>query len=129
MHLAKSTAEEATLFSRCLEEVLAPLEKPRYVISRAAVFPHDTWLTRLLPEVLAKYLRPHQHHLVMFHNVPSALANSKGNAAVFKQHWDAAFGESELFYAHNKAGKFRLEQVQASGMTPQATVRRKSLYL
>ena len=25
------------------------------MISRAAVFPHDTWLTRLLPEVLAKY--------------------------------------------------------------------------
>ena len=129
MHLANSTAEEASLFSKCLEEVLGPLEKPRYVISRAAVFPHDTWLTRLLPEVLAKYLRPHQYHLVMFHNVPSALANSKGNAAVFKQHWDAAFGESELFYAHSKEGKFRLEQVQASGMTPQATVRRKSLYL
>ena len=65
----------------------------------------------------------------MFHNVPSALASSKHKAAVFKQHWDAKFGESELFYAHSKEGKFRLEQVQASGMTPQATVRRKSLYL
>tara|TARA_B100000927_G_scaffold291409_1_gene293441 strand:+ start:160 stop:2949 length:2790 start_codon:yes stop_codon:yes gene_type:complete len=129
MHLANCSPEEATLFSKCLEEVLSPLEKPRYVISRAAVFPHDTWLTRLLPEVLAKYLRPHRHHLVMFHNVPSALANTKRNAALFKQHWDAKFGESELFYVHSKEGRFRLEQVQASGMTPQANVQRKSLYL
>ncbi len=39
MHLANCSPEEATLFSKCLEEVLSPLEKPRYVISRAAVFP------------------------------------------------------------------------------------------
>ncbi len=93
------------------------------------MFPLETWLTRLLPEVLAKYVRPHRHHLVMFHNVPSALANTKQNADVFKQQWDAKFGESELFYVHSNAGRFRLEQVQASGMTPQATVQRKSLYL
>ena len=129
MHLANSTAEEATLFSKCLEEVLSPLENPRYVISRAALFPYETWLTRLLHEVLAKYIRPHRQHLVMFHNVPSALASSKAKAEVFKRHWDEKFSESELFYAHNKEGKFRLEQVQASGMTPEATLHRKSLYL
>jgi len=129
MHLANCTAEEAQLFSKCLEELLSPLKRPRYVISRAAVFPHDTWLTRLLPEVLAKYLRPHRQHLVMHHNVPTALANTKKNAEVFKHHWDAKFGESELFYVHNEAGRFRLEQVKASGMTPQGTVQRKSLYL
>ena len=40
---------------------------------------------------------------LMFHNVPSALA-TKRNAALFKQHWDAKFGESELFYVHTKRG-------------------------
>ena len=70
---------------QALEEVLGPLENPRYIISRPAMHMKDTWLTKLLPEVLAKFLRRAERSIQMYPTVPSIVANTKDRAEVFKK--------------------------------------------
>ncbi len=129
MHLENSTEEESKIFTKALEEVLGPLEKPRYVISRYSRFLTDTWLTKLLPEVLAKYLRPVKAKLVMYHSVPKILAGKKEDAEIFLRYWQEFVSPAELFYAHSHDGKQRLEAIQQQNLTPKNSIHRKQIFL
>lgn len=129
MHLENSTEEESKIFTKALEEVLGPLEKPRYVISRYSRFMTDTWLTKLLPEVLAKYLRPVESRLVMHHSVPKILAGKKEDADVFLRYWQEFVSPAELFYAHSNDGKQRLEAIRQQNLVPKNSIHRKQIFL
>ena len=129
MHLENSTEEESKIFTKALEEVLGPLEKPRYVISRYSRFMTDTWLTKLLPEVLAKYLRPLKAKLVMHHSVPKILAGRKEDAEIFLRYWQEFVSPAELFYAHSHDGKQRLEAIQQQNLAPKNSIHRKQIFL
>ena len=128
-HLDNSTEEEAKIFSECLEEVLGPLEKPRYVISRSSRFITDTWLSKMLPEVIAKFFRPVKDRLVMYHTVPKLLAASAEKAEIFQRYWNEFVSPSELFYARNKEGKMRVEIINSSTMVPRNSLHRKEIFL
>ena len=62
----------------------------------------DTWLTKMLPEVLAKYLRPVESRLVMYHSVPKILSRKREEADVFLRYWQEFISPAELFYAHSQ---------------------------
>ena len=129
LHLENATEEESALFTACLEEILGPLDKPIYVISRSSKFITDTWLSKLMPEVIAKFFRPVKDKLVMYHTVPKILAASSEKAEIFQQYWNQFVSPSELFYARSKDGKMRVEIIKASTMIPQNSLHRKEIFL
>jgi hypothetical protein len=129
LHLQNATEEESALFTACLEEILGPIQKPRYVISRSSKFITDTWLSKLMPEVIAKFFRPVKDKLVMYHTVPKILAASSEKAEIFQRYWNQFVSPSELFYARSKDGKMRVEIIKASTMIPQNSLHRKEIFL
>ena len=129
LHLEHATQEESALFAACLEEILGPMQKPRYVISRSSKFITDTWLSKIMPEVIAKFFRPVKERLVMYHTVPKALAASAEKAEIFQRYWNEFVSPSELFYARSKEGKMRVEIIKSSTMVPKNSLHRKEIFL
>ncbi len=129
LHLENATEQESALFAACLEEVLGPMEKPRYVISRSSKYITDTWLSKIMPEVIAKFFRPVKERLVMYHTVPKVLAASKDKAELFRRYWNEFVSPSELFYARSKEGKMRVEIIKSSTMVPKNSLHRKEIFL
>ncbi len=129
LHLENATEEESALFSECLEQILGPMEKPRYVISRSSKFITDTWLSKIMPEVIAKFFRPVKERLVMYHTVPKVLAASAEKAEIFQLYWNEFVSPSELFYARSKEGKIRVDIIKSSTMVPQNSIHRKEIFL
>ena len=129
LHLENATEEESALFSSCLEEVLGPMEKPRYVISRSSKFITDTWLSKIMPEIIAKFFRPVEERLVMYHTVPKVLASSAEKAEIFQRYWNEFVSPSELFYARSKEGKIRVDIIKSSTMVPKNSLHRKEIFL
>ena len=89
----------------------------------------DNWLTKLLPEVLAKYLRPVKAKLVMHHTVPKILAGKKEDAEIFHRYWQEFVSPAELFYAHSTDGKQRLEAIRQQNLVPNNSIHRKKIFL
>ena len=129
LHLEHETQEESALFAACLEEILGPMQKPRYVISRSSKFITDTWLSKIMPEVIAKFFRPVKERLVMYHTVPKVLAASAEKAEIFQRYWNEFVSPSELFYARSKEGKMRVEIIKSSTMVPKNSLHRKEIFL
>ena len=129
LHLEHATQEESGLFAACLEEILGPMQKPRYVISRSSKFITDTWLSKIMPEVIAKFFRPVKERLVMYHTVPKVLAASAEKAEIFQRYWNEFVSPSELFYARSKEGKMRVEIIKSSTMVPKNSLHRKEIFL
>ena len=129
LHLEHATEQESALFAACLEEILGPMQKPRYVISRSSKFITDTWLSKIMPEVIAKFFRPVKERLVMYHTVPKVLAASAEKAEIFQRYWNEFVSPSELFYARSKEGKMRVEIIKSSTMVPKNSLHRKEIFL
>ena len=127
-HLHNSTTEEAEMFSRALFEVLGPLDKPRYVVARSSRFFDATWLSKLMPEVLAIYLRKQRVSVMMYHAVPSCLANTKERAAVFQKYWNRHVSPGEVTYTRSANGKQLVEHAQMNGLVPEFGLHQKSVY-
>ena len=129
LHLENAAEEESALFATCVEEILGPMDKPRYVISRSSKFITDTWLSKIMPEVIAKFFRPVKERLVMYHTVPKVLAASAEKAEVFQRYWNEFVSPSELFYARSKEGKMRVEIIKSSTLAPKNSLHRKEIFL
>ena len=83
-YLEEASEEESAIFAEAMEEVLGPLENPRYVIQREVKVVSETWLSDLLPEVVGKYFRRKKSVLSMFHAVPKKLCRNMDDAKVFE---------------------------------------------
>ena len=112
-----------------LRKVYDQMPEPRYVISRSSKFITDTWLTKIMPEVIAKFFRPVLDRLVMYHTVPKVLAASLEKAEVFQRYWNEFVSPSELFYGGSKEGKIRVDILKSSTMVPQNSLHRKEIFL
>ena len=128
-HLHHSTPEEAELFSHSLEEVLGSLEKARYVVTRSSQFMQETWVSKLMPEVIAKYLRKEVSVVQMYHKVPSKLASSKERAEVFLKHWFHHVSPGHLTYMRNDEGKELMNDILQKRLGPQVGMHQKNVYL
>lgn len=91
--LRGGTFYEQQLFADALDEVLAPVDNPRYLVTRRAV-----WWSRKLPA---------------YHAVPALLAGHKDKAAVFFKRWRRRIGKCQLLYT--RSGQGRLNLLQARG--------------
>ncbi len=127
-HLKNSTPDEAETFSIALSQALGPLDKPRYVVERSSKFFDDTWLSKLMPEVLAVYLRKQRVSVMMYHAVPACLASSKERAAVYQRHWNHYVSPGEVTYVRSGSGKKLVESAQLQGLEPRIGLHQKSVY-
>ncbi|MBP66609.1 MAG: hypothetical protein CMA67_05055 [Euryarchaeota archaeon] len=83
----------------------------------------------MLPEVLAKYLRPVESRLVMYHSVPKILAGKREEADIFLRYWQEFISPAELFYAHSADGKQRLEVIRQQDLGPKNSTHKKQIFL
>jgi hypothetical protein len=127
--LESAPAEDSALFTECLCEALGPLDRPRYVVPRYADDVSDTWLSSVLPEILARYMRRRRRRLAMLHAVPSPLARKKELAATFGRYWNAHVSPGEPLYAHRGEGQRLLEQARRDARVPQGKIHRKEVFL
>ena len=128
-YLEECTEEQSAMFAQAISEVFGPIDGARYVISRAARFFDETFLSRLLPEVLAKYVRKERKEVVMFYRVPSCLAGKKSHASWFQKHWNKLVSPGEALYVHSKEGKDAMAFAKANGLVNQTVQHLKNVYL
>ena len=123
------TQEQSDIFAQALSEVFGGLEDARYIIGRSSVFFDDTLLSKLLPEVLAKYLRKGRQELVMYHRVPSCLAGKKEHAKWFQDQWNAHVSPGHAVYVHSNEGKQLLQQAREGNLVSHHSLHLKDVYL
>ncbi|MEE2630192.1 MAG: DEAD/DEAH box helicase family protein [Candidatus Thermoplasmatota archaeon] len=128
-YLEDATEEESAIFAKAMQEVLGPLDRPRYVIPREVTEESDTWISELLPEVVGKYFRKRQNVLKMYHAVPKVLCRSLEDAQVFEQQWNWKVSPGEVIYGHSKDGKLLVSTIKGSGRAPKSSFHRKSVFL
>ena len=128
-YIERCDEEQSALFAEAISEVFGPIDEARYVVSRSARFFDETFLSRLLPEVLAKYMRRERKAVVMFYRVPSCLARHKEDAKRFEKYWNALVSPGEVVYAHSKPGKEAMDYARKNGMVSQTVQHVKDVYL
>ena len=121
--------QDGALFARSLREALGPLQRPRYVIPRYVHDINETWLSRVLPEIVARYFRQRRRRMTMLHAVPSALAKHRKLAAIYTRHWNAHVSPGQAVYARSDEGERLVEQCQRDGTAPQHTIHDKEIFL
>ncbi len=85
-YLQGTTVKESLLFINFLDEIIAPIENPRYLISQAS------WFKRLLK-------------ISNYYVVPSVFAERKNDALIFHKHWKRINGNAKLTFTRNPEGR------------------------
>ncbi|GAB5524821.1 MAG: hypothetical protein Roseis2KO_26930 [Roseivirga sp.] len=88
-HLEGGTTYEKSTFIQALEEIVCPVDSPRYLIIRKSS------LLKLLTQK-------------DFHSVPEVLGKKKALATGFNRHWQKFVGKSELVFTRNPEGRAAL---------------------
>jgi hypothetical protein len=83
--LEGGSSYEKTLFLDCLQEILEPIENPRYLLIRKSRF-----------KLVARE---------DFHSVPSIIGAKKESAEFFSLMWKKHVGKNELVYTRNLGGR------------------------
>lgn len=124
-------ADEAdgALFAESLREALGPLDNPRYIIPRYADDISDTWLSKIMPEIVERFFQRRRRRMAMLHAVPSALAKNKDLAALYAYYWNRHVSPGEAVYAYQGEGADLLDQARRSGSVPQGMIRDKEVFL
>ena len=128
-YLEEASEEESAIFAGAMEEVLGPLENPRYVIQRQVMVVSETWLSDLLPEVVGKYFRRRKTVLSMFHAVPRDLCRNLEDAKVFERQWNWKVSPGEVQYGHSRSGKEMVREIKRAGLSPRSSTHKKSVFL
>jgi hypothetical protein len=101
--LADVTAAESAAFVGALDEVLAPLAQPRYIVPRYIVArPPGAFATLLL--TARRLVTGHVPATVVYHAVPAVLAGNKKAAAIFARSWNARVSPGEPLYSSSPEG-------------------------
>ncbi|SDL16645.1 Type III restriction enzyme, res subunit [Nocardioides sp. YR527] len=99
LHLAGVPEEESALFAASLEEALAPIAAPRYLVARPVVGDLDA-LERLRLGVSGR----HAANAEAWHAVPVALGRRAADAKAFHAAWEHWVGGSGLLYTGSPEG-------------------------
>ncbi|TFH11278.1 MAG: restriction endonuclease subunit R [Candidatus Thorarchaeota archaeon] len=103
-HLEGGNPREKALFMRALQDILDPIENPRYIMVRKS---------RLL------FIQRKDYH-----SVPSIIGAKKAHAEYFAEMWTKHVGKMNLVYTRNSVG--RLELLKARNKSLSAAFRPKS---
>jgi hypothetical protein len=127
-YLEEASEKESAIFAEAMEEVLGPLDKPRYVIQRQVKVVSETWLSDLLPEVVGKYFRRRRDVISMFHSVPRKLCRNMEDAKVFERQWNWKVSPGEVQYGHSRSGKQMVREIKQAGLSPKSSTHKKSVF-
>ncbi len=127
--LQNAGKEDSALFQRSLHEALGPLDRPRYVIPRYVDNLQDTWLSRVLPEVLGKYFQQRRRQMAMLHTVPTALAENKDVVEIYQAYWNKYVSPGQAVFAQRGQGEQLVEQARRAGAIPQPQIHEKEVFL
>jgi hypothetical protein len=101
--LQEAPAAESALFAEALDEVLAPLSQPRYVIPRL-ILPPPTGPAAAAGLAIRRLVTGHVPATVVYHAVPTALSGNKKLALAFERAWNAHVGPGAAVYASSPEG-------------------------
>ncbi|RMB58058.1 DEAD/DEAH box helicase [Dokdonia sinensis] len=87
--LTGATAKEEILFTTCLQEVLAPIDNPRYIIEQSG------WFQR-------------KFGFANYYAVPSLFTGNKKDATLFYKYWHIYVGKSTLTFTRSRDGRKEL---------------------
>jgi len=127
--LEDADQEESALFTAALHEVLGPLGRPRYVVPREVDRYSDTWLSKIMPSVLGRYLKRRERQTAMMHAVPSTLAKNKDLVAIFERHWNRHVSPGQAIYAHHGEGEKLVDEARRKKQTPSGEVHDKEIFI
>ena len=84
---------ESNLFADAMQEVLGPIQNPRYLLTRNS----------------AEGFLPRRD----YHAVPRALPSDKEKAMLFHNHWQRRLGPADLIYTKSDDGRRQLLKARA----------------
>ncbi len=99
---------ESALFASCLDELLAPLADPRWMVSRL-VLPVPAAAADKRRLAVARALGRPVEAAVAWHAVPAPLARSRARVGAFETAWRAHVGAGRLVLAKDPEGAALLE--------------------
>ena len=101
--LQEVPAAESALFAEALDEVLAPLSQPRYVIGRL-ILPPPSGPAAAARLAVRRLVTGHVPATVVYHAVPTALSANKKLALAFERAWNTRVGPGSVVYAGSPEG-------------------------
>jgi len=101
-------APESALFAASLDELLAPLADPRWLVSRL-VLPAPTTAVERRRLALARTLGRPVEAAVAWHAVPAALSRSRARVSAFEAAWRTHVGAGRLVLGKDPEGAALLE--------------------
>jgi superfamily II DNA or RNA helicase len=102
-YLAGLSNEQSELFATALDELLAPLSAPRYIIPRFIAKPPRSTLDALLIGMRVR-LRRRSGSSVVYHAIPEALARNRDRVAALERAWNRHVSAGQaIFYRNEKA--------------------------
>ncbi len=117
--LRDGTEEESARFTRALDDLLAPPEAPRYLVSR--LLPGPAGRGRLLLRLLTR----RAVFPVRWEGVPADLGRRKDRAEAFARAWRCWLGPSDLIFTHRtQAGHAALAQAVAQSIDYETSARK-----
>ncbi len=96
-YLAGATLEESNLFAISLDELLSPLQQPRYLIPRYISQPPTSTLAALAL-LIRQSMRPGRGAAVVYHAIPAALAGNRERADLFAEAWNRHVSAGEPLF-------------------------------
>jgi hypothetical protein len=96
-------AAESATFTAALDEVLAPLAQPRYIVPRLFL-PRPAGRRAAIGLAVRRLAGRGIPATVVYHAVPSALGVNRKLAQVFARAWNARVSPGELLYAGSPEG-------------------------
>ena len=101
--LQEVPAAESALFAEALDEVLAPLSQPRYVIPRLIV-PPPAGTGAAAGLAVRRLVTGHVPATVVYHAVPTVLSGNKKLAVLFERAWNARVGPGAAVWTGSPEG-------------------------
>ena len=127
--LKDSDGIESKIFTEAMEEILSPLNDPRYIIPREIKIISDTWISRMLPEIVGKYFKKSHNNITMYHSIPKSLCQNKEDAGIFQKNWNWFVSPGEVIYVHSDIGSKKLQNAIVNNLYPQGSFHIKDVFI
>ena len=127
-YLEGASEEESKIFISAMGQVLGPLDNPRYMVPRDVQFLNDTWISKLLPNVIGKYFTVKRNKLAMYHAVPKILSQNKDDAKIFEKHWNFNVSPGVVIYGYSEDGRIKVRTALENNLSPRGAFHTKSIF-
>jgi superfamily II DNA or RNA helicase len=99
-----ASPEDSDLFIRAYQEILGPIEDPRYLIRRDdSRLP--SWLLTPVWRILRKYVRKAAGEPPEYYPMPKCLSRRREDAETFAQYWHRYVGGGQLIFTRSDEGR------------------------